>query len=164
MKNKRLVPSLHSDIVNPFIDFDQVPFQVRRKAAEWNIPQNSNAVHPLRAGVSAFGAGGTNAHLILEAYEPPKAFDHQSGRVIFVLSAQDKQRLIKYAKVMADFLSENESKDNNHKLRLQDIAYTLQTGRDHMEERLAIVADSGRVIAEELSAYIRVKKQLQSYR
>ncbi|MCR4365695.1 SDR family NAD(P)-dependent oxidoreductase [Bacillus amyloliquefaciens] len=158
MKNKQLVPSLHSDIVNPFIDFDQVPFQVQRKAAEWNIPQNSNAVHPLRAGVSAFGAGGTNAHLILEAYEPPKAFDHQSGRVIFVLSAQDKQRLIKYAKVMADFLSENESKDNNHKLRLQDIAYTLQTGRDHMEERLAIVADSGRVIAEELSAYIRGEK------
>ncbi|MEL4010204.1 type I polyketide synthase [Bacillus velezensis] len=163
MKNKQLVPSLHSDIVNPFIDFEQVPFQVQRKAAEWNIPQNSNAVHPLRAGVSAFGAGGTNAHLILEAYEPPKAFDHQSGRVIFVLSAQDKQRLIKYAKVMADFLSENESKDNNHKLRLQDIAYTLQTGRDHMEERLAIVADSGQVIAEELSAYIRGEKSSLSY-
>ncbi|ERH59378.1 MULTISPECIES: type I polyketide synthase [Bacillus amyloliquefaciens group] len=163
MKNKQLVPSLHSDIVNPFIDFDQVPFQVQRKAAEWNIPQNSNAVHPLRAGVSAFGAGGTNAHLILEAYEPPKAFDHQSGRVIFVLSAQDKQRLIKYAKVMADFLSENESKDNNHKLRLQDIAYTLQTGRDHMEERLAIVADSGQVIAEELSAYIRGEKSSLSH-
>ncbi|MGG0125543.1 type I polyketide synthase [Bacillus velezensis] len=163
MKNKQLVPSLHSDIVNPFIDFDQVPFQVQRKAAEWNIPQNSNAVHPLRAGVSAFGAGGTNAHLVLEAYEPPKAFDHQSGRVIFVLSAQDKQRLIKYAKVMADFLSENESKDNNHKLRLQDIAYTLQTGRDHMEERLAIVADSGQVIAEELSAYIRGEKSSLSY-
>ncbi|WBL40655.1 SDR family NAD(P)-dependent oxidoreductase [Bacillus velezensis] len=163
MKNKQLVPSLHSDIVNPFIDFDQVPFQVQRKAAEWNIPQNSHAVHPLRAGVSAFGAGGTNAHLILEAYEPPKAFDHQSGRVIFVLSAQDKQRLIKYAKVMADFLSENESKDNNHKLRLQDIAYTLQTGRDHMEERLAIVADSGQVIAEELSAYIRGEKSSLSH-
>ncbi|QCT29649.1 SDR family NAD(P)-dependent oxidoreductase [Bacillus velezensis] len=163
MKNKQLVPSLHSDIVNPFIDFDQVPFQVQRKAAEWNIPQNSNAVHPLRAGVSAFGAGGTNAHLILEAYEPPKAFDHQSGRVIFVLSAQDKQRLIKYAEVMADFLSENESKDNNDKLRLQDIAYTLQTGRDHMEERLAIVADSGRVIAEELSAYTRGEKSSLSY-
>ncbi|MDH2301623.1 type I polyketide synthase [Bacillus velezensis] len=163
MKNKQLVPSLHSDIVNPFIDFEQVPFQVQRKAAEWNIPQNSNAVHPLRAGVSAFGAGGTNAHLILEAYEPPNAFDHQSGRVIFVLSAQDKQRLIKYAKVMADFLSENESKDNNHKLRLQDIAYTLQTGRDHMEERLAIVADSGQVIAEELSAYIRGEKSSLSY-
>nr|WP_239587294.1 SDR family NAD(P)-dependent oxidoreductase [Bacillus velezensis] len=163
MKNKQLVPSLHSDIVNPFIDFDQVPFQVQRKAAEWNIPQNSHAVHPLRAGVSAFGAGGTNAHLILEAYEPPKAFDHQSGRVIFVLSAQDKQRLIKYAKVMADFLSENESKDNNHKLRLQDIAYTLQTGRDHMEERLAIVADSGQVVAEELSAYTRGEKSSLSY-
>ncbi|MDR7907394.1 type I polyketide synthase [Bacillus velezensis] len=163
MKNKQLVPSLHSDIVNPFIDFEQVPFQVQRKAAEWNIPQNSNAVHPLRAGISAFGAGGTNAHLVLEAYEPPKAFNHQSGRVIFVLSAQDKQRLIKYAKVMADFLSENESKDNNHKLRLQDIAYTLQTGRDHMEERLAIVADSGQVIAEELSAYIRGEKSSLSY-
>ncbi|CUB45199.1 Polyketide synthase PksL [Bacillus subtilis] len=163
MKHRLLVPSLHSDTVNPYIDFDQVPFKVQQKTAEWKNPEISETVYPLRAGVSAFGAGGSNAHLILEAYESLNTNQPQSSRVIFILSAQDKNRLKKYAEVMARFLSENEMQNENDRVKLQDIAYTLQTGREHMEERLAIVADSSLSIAEELLGYTRGETSESSY-
>ncbi|WP_367387378.1 SDR family NAD(P)-dependent oxidoreductase [Bacillus vallismortis] len=163
MKHKLLVPSLHSDTVNPYIDFDQVPFKVQQKTAEWKNPEINETVYPLRAGVSAFGAGGSNAHLILEAYESLNTNQPQSSRVIFILSAQDKNRLKKYAEVMARFLSENEMQNENDRVKLQDIAYTLQTGREHMEERLAIVADSSLSIAEELLGYTRGETSESSY-
>ena len=54
-------PSLHFERPNPAIDFANSPFFVNTRLSEW-----PNASGPRRAGVSAFGVGGTNAHVILE--------------------------------------------------------------------------------------------------
>src|SRR6202035_555475 len=60
-----LIPAtLHFTTPNPQIDFASTPFYVSSKLTEW--PRTEG---PRRAGVSAFGVGGTNVHMVLE--EPP---------------------------------------------------------------------------------------------
>ncbi|MCF2139109.1 MAG: SDR family NAD(P)-dependent oxidoreductase [Candidatus Lokiarchaeota archaeon] len=64
--HKIIPPSINFNIPNPKIDWDNVPFYVNTHAKEWIRPQNSIR----RAGVSAFGFGGTNFHVILEEFCP----------------------------------------------------------------------------------------------
>ncbi|MGF1432470.1 beta-ketoacyl synthase N-terminal-like domain-containing protein, partial [Kitasatospora sp. LaBMicrA B282] len=66
LEHRRIPPSLHFDRPNPMIDFAATPFRVATEPAAWPA-----AAHPRRAAVSAFGVGGTNAHVVLE--EAPAA-------------------------------------------------------------------------------------------
>ena len=61
-----LPPSVNFDQPNSRIDFSQSPFYVNTRAQPWEVP--SGEVR--RAGVSAFGFGGTNFHVVLEEYLP----------------------------------------------------------------------------------------------
>ncbi len=69
LEHRQIPPSLHFDRPNPLIDFDASPFRVPTALEEWPAPG-----HPRRAAVSAFGIGGTNAHVVLEE-APPTASD-----------------------------------------------------------------------------------------
>ncbi|RZL00032.1 MAG: SDR family NAD(P)-dependent oxidoreductase, partial [Rubrivivax sp.] len=75
MKHQTLVPSLHSQTLNPHIDFEKTPFVVQRELAPWRRPVVAHAGRqqewPRIAGLSSFGAGGSNAHLIIEEYVAP---------------------------------------------------------------------------------------------
>jgi len=66
MKYKQLVPSLHSERLNPNINFETSPFYVQHGLTEWKQPilkENGKEIrYPRRAGISSFGAGGANAH------------------------------------------------------------------------------------------------------
>ncbi|MEO1102747.1 MAG: beta-ketoacyl synthase N-terminal-like domain-containing protein, partial [Pseudomonadota bacterium] len=64
---RTLVPSLHGEPANPDVDFAGGPFALSRQAAPWPAPQGGR---PRRAGLSSFGAGGSNAHLIVEEAPP----------------------------------------------------------------------------------------------
>src|SRR5205823_3636247 len=72
MRYGQLVPSLHAQVLNPHIDFSATPFVVQQELTEWKRPQGSGTGErkeaPRRAGISSFGAGGSNAHVILEEY------------------------------------------------------------------------------------------------
>ena len=102
---------------------------------------------PRRAGVSSFGFGGTNAHVVLEEYPQPEtlaaAVDEPPPQ-LFVLSAANKDRLREYAEALADAVETSP-------LSLRNIAFTLQVGREPMDERLAVVAST----REELAASLR---------
>lgn len=109
MKYKKLVPSIHSDKLNPNIRFEDSPFYVQRELAEWPKPviqENGQwKVYPRRAGISAFGAGGSNAHIILEEYDkwqPAAAMD--VGEYAIVLSARNEDRLKAYAQRLLTYL------------------------------------------------------------
>ncbi|UUZ86840.1 polyketide synthase [Paenibacillus sp. P26] len=71
MKHKMLVPSLHSQELNPNIRFAKTPFVVQQ-LKEWKRPvipvDGESREYPRTAGVSSFGAGGANAHVILEEF------------------------------------------------------------------------------------------------
>ncbi|MBH8605980.1 polyketide synthase, partial [Thermoactinomyces sp. CICC 10522] len=72
MKYGQLVPSLHSRVLNRHIDFASTPFVVQQELAEWKRPvvmrQGVPREAPRRAGISSFGAGGANAHIVIEEY------------------------------------------------------------------------------------------------
>ncbi|MET9831647.1 SDR family NAD(P)-dependent oxidoreductase [Streptomyces sp. NPDC006385] len=142
-RHDRLAPSLHADEPNPNIDFSRSPFRVQHSAADWPRREGAAGPVPRRAGVSSFGAGGANAHLVVEEHldrprrtERPVAGQRFSGPLVFPLSARDPERLRAYAGRLADFA------ERAH-VRAADLAHTLQTGREAMEERLVVVAEDG---------------------
>jgi acyl transferase domain-containing protein/acyl carrier protein/SAM-dependent methyltransferase len=167
MKYKQLVPSLHCTPVNPKIDFVHSPFYVQKELSEWNpiiTEKGIGRTYPRRAGISCFAAQGANAHVILEEYEtsnkkfcggPGGGFSKEPpGRrrqkELILLSAKNEDRLRAYAGKMVNFLE----KQINH-ISLTDIAYTLQVGREPMEERLAVIAANN----EELKSRFNQFKQ-----
>ena len=135
IRYEQLVPSLHADPLNPNIDFEHSPFYVHTKLTEWKRP----AAHPRRVGVSSFGAGGSNAHLILEEYgdtrEPERASPAISPEA-FVLSARDEDALRRYAEKVVTFLEKGSD------VSLANLAFTSQVGRTPMDARLVIVTSS----------------------
>ncbi|KPA16874.1 polyketide synthase, partial [Candidatus Magnetomorum sp. HK-1] len=138
MKHKQLVPSLHSEELNPNINFADSPFVVQQQLQDWKpikLSENGKEkTYPLRAGISSFGAGGANAHVIVESFESeakPKLYEYKTPQLI-LLSAKNADRLNAYCLLMADYLEK-------HPCDLADLAYTLQVGREAMDERLAIV-------------------------
>ncbi|THC51890.1 SDR family NAD(P)-dependent oxidoreductase [Streptomyces sp. A1499] len=152
-KHRRLAPSLHADELNPNIDFGRSPFHVQREAADWPAPVGEHGTAPRRAGLSSFGAGGSNAHLVVEEYregperpERPVARQRFARPLVFPLSARDTERLGVYAGRLADF-AEREA------VRAEDLAHTLQHGREVMDERLAVVADDGAALVRALRAF-----------
>lgn len=142
LKYRTLVPSLHSERLNPNIDFDSTPFYVQHKLEEWKRPEfyeNGKFITcPRRAGINSFGAGGSNAHVILEEYEDEKVpvFRGVSGPQLMVLSARNEERLREYALKLAEYLEKRRGRDMPE---LADIAYTLRESREAMEQRLAAI-------------------------
>ncbi|MEV0637360.1 amino acid adenylation domain-containing protein [Streptomyces sp. NPDC050619] len=147
-----LVPSLHAEQLNPNIDFDAAPLRVQRELAEWS-PRTDAAGRPLprTAAVSAFGAGGSNAHVLLEEYVPPRSHPTPEARApfVFTLSARDRSRLDAYAERMADFLRTDGADTDPAAL-----AHTLQTGREPMTHRLAVVFGDLAELQARLDAYL----------
>lgn len=167
MKNKQLVPSLHSDELNSLIDFEESPFQVQHKLENWKRPvikeNGTEKVYPRRAGISAFGAGGVNTHIILEEYENNQViYDAQDkDKYIFILSAKKQHVLKEYAKEFVGFL--DGQLRNKKDISLRDIAYTLQVGRTEMEERIAFIAANVNEIIEKLHLYIEGRMNLENF-
>lgn len=146
MKHRQLVPSLHSDSVNPNIDFGQSPFYLQRELSTWHqsviVRDGQEITVPRRAGVSSFGAGGSNAHIVLEEYIPSsnlKIPSEPSEPQLIIFSAKNQIRLKELVSRMVDFLS---CQSEEALPDLADMAYTLQVGREALDERLAIKAES----------------------
>ena len=152
LQHRRLAPSLHSAELNEFIDFAQSPFYVVREAEEWNAREVNGERLPLRAGISSFGAGGANAHVILEEYVAPRRESAASpGTLIFPLSARNEEQLRDAASRLAEFLRGTD-------LDLADAAFTLQQGRKSFEQRLAVVARTKDELIEKLATFVAGKK------
>lgn len=159
MKYGQLVPSLHSDVLNPHIDFSRTPFVVQRSLQEWKRPvlnlDGEEKEYPRRAGISAFGAGGSNAHIVVEEYirEERTEHNHATGPVhpaLIVLSAKDDEALRRRVRQLLDAMEEQPFADSD----LADLAYTLQVGREAMEERLAFTAATVREMKEKLKRFL----------
>lgn len=116
---------------NPAIDFANSPFRVANENIAW--PRTGT---PRIAGVSSFGVGGTNAHVILG--EPPvaKASSASRSKQLFLLSAKSKTSLDAMTDNLRNWLA------THPKSSLADAAYTLQVGRRHFKHRRLIVGGS----------------------
>lgn len=150
MKYKKLVPSLHAKEINANIDFSTTPFAVQRGLTDWNLDADSG-VDSRCAMLSSFGAGGSNAHLILEEYAEEtdvqvQGDSNQTDELIFPLSAKNQTALLESARRLLQHLTTNIEAEvasfgfENSKAYINSLAYTYQTGKEAMSERLVIVA------------------------
>ncbi|MEU5763188.1 thioester reductase domain-containing protein [Nocardia sp. NPDC047648] len=142
LRHDTIAPNLHSDPPNPGIDFTKTPFRVIDRPTPWPRPADGR---PRVTAVSSFGAGGSNAHVILTDAEPVAPTAEDGRPRIVVLSARDADRLAELAARTADRLRE-------HPLALPDVAWTLAVGRATFEHRLAVVATSTAELVELLDS------------
>ncbi len=159
-----LVPSLHSENLNSNIRFQDTPFYVQHSYEVWKRPISSEAggaEFPRRAGLSAFGAGGTNVHIILEEYKTvKKQFENANYSRLVILSAKSMDRLSEYAARLEQFFKSNEQAPAVSQAVFRDVAYTLQVGREALEERIAFIAHKPSEVAEILSKIARGNNDL----
>jgi polyketide-type polyunsaturated fatty acid synthase PfaA len=92
LHHKVLPPTLKADIPDPDLNIQESPFYLNTQSRPWL----KNTQHPRRAGVSAFGFGGSNFHMVLEEYDDTKIFPSWHGGVdIFSLSSSHRESLEK---------------------------------------------------------------------
>ncbi|WP_116812439.1 aminotransferase class I/II-fold pyridoxal phosphate-dependent enzyme [Steroidobacter cummioxidans] len=151
MKHRTLVPSLHSSELNEGIDFAGSQFYVQQRVEEWTPREVDGAQFPRRAGISAIGAGGTNAHVIIEEHERGPRPDQSCDRKdrIFPISADSEAQLREAVERLHDFLASHPS------YSADDVAHTLQKGRKSFDYRLAVIAGSLDELAAKLSAHLQ---------
>ncbi|GGS60927.1 type I polyketide synthase [Actinokineospora fastidiosa] len=130
MAHGRLPASLHFTRPNPHIDFDGLGLRVVDEGRDW--PRYSGLAC---AGVSAFGFGGTNAHVIVEEWPAlPAAPTVDSGLPeILAVSGPDAAAVRERAAVLADWLETEDAP-------VADVAAVLAARRDHLPARAAVVA------------------------
>jgi acyl transferase domain-containing protein len=138
MKHGVIPPSLHFQNWNPEIPHESFPFVVPTESVKL---RSGNEVY---AGVSSFGFGGTNAHIVLgrPIHQLPPQSD--SSPFLFMLSAARKDGLALLAQKYVDWLKITNEPD------LMAICSTLLRGRKHHEHRLAIAATSKDTLLEAL--------------
>jgi polyketide synthase PksJ len=154
LQHGRIAPSLHSATLNPHIDFSRTPFVVNQELRDWERPVVDGRPQPRIAGVSSFGAGGANAHLIVAEHTDRRPAPAAHGPQLFPLSAKNADRLRAYAQQLLDFAKDARNKAEAADITPADLAYTLQTGREAMDERLGVVADSFAALAEKLERHL----------
>jgi acyl transferase domain-containing protein len=124
-------PTLHFETPNPELRLHERPFFVSASRCDWPALPG-----PRRAGVSAFGVGGTNVHVVLEQAPPaPARAAGASGGELLVISAATEASLAAASGRLAGHL---ESAD----APLADVAYTLAVGRKPLPFRRALACAS----------------------
>ncbi|MDB6121032.1 MAG: 6-deoxyerythronolide-B synthase, partial [Pedosphaera sp.] len=131
LKNRQIPANLHYEAPNPEIDFAHSPFYVNSKLTDWPAGET-----PRRAGVNSLGIGGTNAHVVLE--EAPEAPPSGTSRPqqMLMLSAKTATALETATKNLIGYLRENP------RIKLADVACTLQTGRKRFSHRRMVVCEN----------------------
>jgi len=136
IRNRELVPSLHFERPHPRIPLDELGLRVQTETGPWPEPHL-----PLIAGVSSFGMGGTNCHLVLA--EPPaphpappdpwSSTDASSRPVPWVLSGRSREALRDQARRLLDRLREHPARD-------LDIGLSLATTRTAFDRRAVLLS------------------------
>ncbi|MDH6130790.1 phthiocerol/phenolphthiocerol synthesis type-I polyketide synthase E [Kitasatospora sp. MAA4] len=141
LEHGQIPPTLHQRAPNPLIDFAASPFRVPAALEEWE-----SAGGPRRAAVSAFGIGGTNAHVVLQQapadprQDPPAREDVPRWHAL-ALSARTPGALRGQGERLSRHL-------DNPGFELADVAHTLRTHRPAMAHRAVVVAASSADAAE----------------
>ncbi len=128
IKKRRLPPLTNFSRRNPLIDLDSSPFYIPTESLEW-----SNNSTPRRAAVSAFGFGGSNAHLILQEFSATQVSGSSRQDHLLVFSAATASSLDRRVSDLAWYIEVNPDEC------LSDIAHTLQCGRTEMAHRCCFI-------------------------
>jgi acyl transferase domain-containing protein len=140
LQHEVIAPLLHFKTPNPKIDFQNSPFFPVAKQMDWKRTDT-----PRRAGVTALGIGGTNAHVVVE--EAPVSSSGSSRKAqLLLLSAKTPTAVSAMSTRLAEYL------EKNPEASLADVAFTLQKGRQRFRYRNAISASTATEAIEKLKA------------
>ena len=132
MRHNRLPGNLHFREENPSIPFDEMPFRVQEKTGAWPSPSGKRL-----AGVSAFGFGGANAHVVLESVDQPSDRDGAPASVlptrILPLSAARASDLAAVAQRVRESVSRNDGEPQGN------LCLAAATRREAFRHRAAVV-------------------------
>ena len=160
LKHNKYVPTVHFKEANNIIDLERSPFFINTNYEDWAEPGCGKRV----AAVSSFGFSGANAHLVLEEYKADHSSHNSANNgpnivvqyptpVIIPLSAKNNARLIEAVSNLSAYLKAGMAKGSSDTPTLSEIAYTLQTGRDSMDERVVFVVHSVSDLLKKLDVY-----------
>lgn len=129
LHHRQIPASVNYNQPNPNIDFKSTPFFVNAALTEWNTEETRFA------GVSSFGVGGTNVHVVLEEYLQPEIKETESKPAYLISwSAKTESSLQNYAKRLIDYLNKNPEAGP------ANIAYALHKTRENFNSRNFLVA------------------------
>ncbi|OJJ26260.1 short-chain dehydrogenase [Roseofilum reptotaenium AO1-A] len=166
LKHQEIPPHLHLKEPNPHVDWDRLPIKIPTSLMPW-----SDEGKPRIAGVSSFGMGGTNAHIVLE--EAPREGNRHTSTALSdqtstALSDQGNsedqlERSLhiltlsgKTEKALEDLVSRYQKHlETNPDVAIAEVCYTANTGRQHFQHRLAVIASDPKELAEKLLGWKR---------
>ena len=146
-KHRMMPKSLHLNEINPMIDAENSPFYFLTENRRWD------GERPRRAGISSFGYGGLNCHVVLEEFQE-SALPDSAGKLekpeLFLLSAYTEEALRKQVKRFETYVAEHPD------IALSDICYTLLTGRELLPFIIVIAVKD----REDLISKLRICSQV----
>ncbi len=140
LKTGEIPPSLHFETPNPKIDFASSPFFVPTELTKWVGPGLR------RAGVSAFGIGGTNSEVIME--EPPLAVSEASAKSMHVAIVSTKNAIALEAASARLSQHLRQHPDEN----IADVCHTLAIGRTLYQHARVVICASAQEAADALES------------
>ena len=168
LQHQKIPPHLHLKKLNPLISLAGTPFAIPTKLQPWLVDTESRF-----AGVSSFGFGGTNAHVVLA--EAPYEIRSQKSEVrsdIYGVTPLEKEDGLERPVHLLTLSGKNEGAlrelaqcyieklEFASQLSLSDICFTANTARSHFSHRLAIVALSIGQLSDRLKIFIDGEKDI----
>ncbi len=156
LQHHTIPPHLHLNQLNPHIQLDET-LKIPTRAQTWEQGER-----PRLAGISSFGFGGTNAHVIVgEAPSVPEASEGATESLphgdrshhLLTLSAKTETALATMVQQYCDWLTQHPD------ATLSDVCFTANAGRTGFEQRLAAIAQSPAQLHEQLQGFLHRKRQ-----
>lgn len=156
IKQKQIPPSLHFKQFNRNIDVENMHVRVQTKLKAW--PENKKLI----AGISSFGLGGANLHMVLEGVENFTKTQTISGKK-HKYTDQHKYSIFPVSGHNIDALTENTENylsfiEKNPKLNFYDLCYSASVRKDHLRHRLAILCRDKKDLMNKLRQSISQKQ------
>jgi acyl transferase domain-containing protein/NAD(P)-dependent dehydrogenase (short-subunit alcohol dehydrogenase family)/acyl carrier protein len=161
LEHHQLPKLLNFTTINPLVEFHDSPFSINTTVSAWKPLKDT----PRMAAINSFGHSGTNAHLVVKEYMPTAGNRRNpvataNDGVMIPLSAKTAAQLQQKAADLLGFIRAQEAEAKT--IDLMNMAYTLQVGREAMEERLGFVVYSVAALAEKLQAYMNGERNIEN--
>ncbi|MEG5135849.1 MULTISPECIES: type I polyketide synthase [unclassified Microcoleus] len=149
LQHGEIPPHLHLKQLSSYFSLAGTPFAIPSQRQSWPADAKRRL-----AGVSAFGFGGTNSHVVVEAAPELFKTEESSDRPaqILAISAKTPAALQALAERYQSYL------ESHPEAKMGDICFTANTGRSHFEHRLAVVAESTTQLHERLGDFIHQRE------
>ncbi|MBD3316247.1 MAG: hypothetical protein GF344_10700, partial [Chitinivibrionales bacterium] len=158
----KVIPGLmHFNRLNSLIKIEETPFIITASENEWKAENGTARM----AALNSFGHSGTNAHIVIKEYiqsrpKRKRISVGDSNGIIIPLSAKSDEQLLRKINELIEYVASKECRSmiQSGEIELNDVAYTLQIGREMMDERVGFIVHSIDQLVENGKAFCKGMK------